>query len=347
MKKKTWSKAEIKYLQNCFASESKEDLVLYFNRTWSSIHRQACKRGLRRDQKWLHVAKRQNYQHWSDEEIKYLKDHFENCSKYDMVQYLGRSWQSIGRQAKTQSLTRSKDQKEWTLEEDNVVRAIYPQSSAKDILSALSRWSWLAVRRRAISLGVQRDISLTFSKYRVARDHEYATEEIDYIKKYYSSMSKEDLVLHLNREWRSIQAKGRALGFKRVDKIRCHGERLMKRLLDRIYPNESYIDRIRPDWLKNPRTGYPLELDRFYPNLNLAFEYNGPQHYKPSFSEQHIEAEVKQVQQQKIRDQIKLDLCCQRGIRLVVFKYTDHLSARGIKEKINMNSEEVETCNHV
>ena len=36
---------------------------------------------------------------------------------------------------------------------------------------------------------------------------------------------------------------------------------------------------VRPDFLKNPETNRNLELDMYCEEMNVAFEYNGCQHY--------------------------------------------------------------------
>ena len=87
------------------------------------------------------------------------------------------------------------------------------------------------------------------------------------------------------------------------------GEREMKIILDEILPEETFIDNFRPDWLKNPNTNRNLELDRYYPNLKIGFEYNGLQHRKKINAEQWE------------RDKIKKTLCGKEGvIKLVVYK---------------------------
>ncbi len=100
------------------------------------------------------------------------------------------------------------------------------------------------------------------------------------------------------------------------------GEREMKIILDKILTDETFIDNYRPDWLKNPNTKRNLELDRYYPNLKIGFEFNGLQH-KKKFDEEQWE-----------RDKIKKTLCGKAGvIKLVV--YRKELFEKIILEKIN------------
>lgn len=73
------------------------------------------------------------------------------------------------------------------------------------------------------------------------------------------------------------------------------------------------------DWLLNPKTGHPLQLDSYNPDLGIALEYNGIQHYKyPN----NFHKSDKEFLQQKHRDKLKIKLCKKRGVHLIVVPYT-------------------------
>lgn len=85
---------------------------------------------------------------------------------------------------------------------------------------------------------------------------------------------------------------------------------------------EEYFDKpfpsARPKFLRNPETGRPLELDGYNPSLNLAFEYNGKQHYKyPNNFHKSKEDFSAQVR----RDKIKHHICKQLEIDLIAIPY--------------------------
>ena len=69
---------------------------------------------------------------------------------------------------------------------------------------------------------------------------------------------------------------------------------------------------VRPEWFKNPVTNKKLELDGYCEELRLAFEYQGRQH-----SSNDTEFGGDYLHQQE-RDQYKVDLCREHGIRLII-----------------------------
>lgn len=85
----------------------------------------------------------------------------------------------------------------------------------------------------------------------------------------------------------------------------------------------------RPKWLKNDKTGGQMELDGYCDALKLAFEFNGPQHYTfyPKFHKTQAD-----FARQLERDALKLKLCKDRGITLIVVPYT--LDYNGFQEYI-------------
>jgi hypothetical protein len=106
-----------------------------------------------------------------------------------------------------------------------------------------------------------------------------------------------------------------------MNTIVSKSELKLKQLLDNILPTEEHFDNYRPDWLKNPETGFNLELDRFYPNLNIGIEFNGPQHRK------------KNNEAQWNRDRIKKHLCAKQGVIRLVF-YANELNEQTVCSKL-------------
>ncbi len=94
---------------------------------------------------------------------------------------------------------------------------------------------------------------------------------------------------------------------------RHKGEYLSKAWLSILVATDDYIDNARPSFLKNPETGEPLELDRWYPRLNTGFEYQGPQHFGPT----RVYPGRDEFNKTRTRDLLKLALCQERGIDLI------------------------------
>jgi len=87
---------------------------------------------------------------------------------------------------------------------------------------------------------------------------------------------------------------------------------ILEKIFDKKFPNQ------RPQFLVNPSTGYPLELDCYNQELDLAVEVNGRQHYEydPFFHRDYSEFD-----EQRYRDEVKNVLCKKYGIKLLTIPY--------------------------
>jgi len=97
------------------------------------------------------------------------------------------------------------------------------------------------------------------------------------------------------------------------------------------YALESYFNvpftKIRPDWIKNPKTGRCLELDVFnseienvrFKKKGLGLEYQGITHYEyPNWTNQDLESFLSAQE----RDQIKRERCKECRVMLLEIPFT-------------------------
>jgi hypothetical protein len=94
-------------------------------------------------------------------------------------------------------------------------------------------------------------------------------------------------------------------------------EAQMFRELDKLLPGHLYIRNGYYSFLISPR-GAPMQLDIFYPELKIAFEYDGKQHHK--FSDYFFRNQ-KQFAYLQECDALKNKLCAQNGITLIRIDY--------------------------
>lgn len=94
-------------------------------------------------------------------------------------------------------------------------------------------------------------------------------------------------------------------------------ERRCREIVEKLFgkPFES----VRPNFLKNTETCKNLELDMFNPDLMLAIEYNGEQHYKYPNGFHKTEEEFIQAIR---RDKYKKEICETLNIYLLTIPYT-------------------------
>jgi hypothetical protein len=121
--------------------------------------------------------------------------------------------------------------------------------------------------------------------------------------------------LKRNLERRIENMTRQEFGFRRIGEgWVC--ETLLFQSVRRLLPDCEVIRHYRPTCLNG------LELDVYVPALNLAFEYQGQQHFHP------VKAwgGLKSLGIQKSRDGTKIELCKKSGIRLVHVNYYDPLT---------------------
>lgn len=105
--------------------------------------------------------------------------------------------------------------------------------------------------------------------------------------------------------------------YKKRKPQRSKKEGLMQHVLNELLPEAEFVDNGYYSWLVSPR-GASLQLDRFYPDLNIAFEFNGRQHYE--FNRyMHKDQEAFEYLQEC--DAKKRKDCKRRGVTLITIKY--------------------------
>ena len=81
------------------------------------------------------------------------------------------------------------------------------------------------------------------------------------------------------------------------------------------------FERVRPTWLRSPK-GNCLELDGYNEELQLAFEHQGIQHYEDGHFKTRRRNGKLSFKDRLIYDAIKVQVCKDRNIELLVIPYT-------------------------
>lgn len=107
------------------------------------------------------------------------------------------------------------------------------------------------------------------------------------------------------------------MSIEEVRKSNNVSEEKCRRIFHSIFRGHDFPS-VRPDFLRNPETGRCLELDGYCPELKLAFEYNGIQHYKFPNPFHRTRGEFEAQQR---RDKFKTERCRDLGIDLIEIPY--------------------------
>lgn len=102
------------------------------------------------------------------------------------------------------------------------------------------------------------------------------------------------------------------------------------RVVQALYPQHEVLHQASPDWLGRQR------FDIFIPELSLAIEYNGQQHYAPI---EHFGGQRGFEATQK-RDEEKRCKAAEAGVTLIEFRYDENLSPEYVAERISAHRDE-------
>ena len=120
---------------------------------------------------------------------------------------------------------------------------------------------------------------------------------------------------------------------KTTKPFRSKKEGQMQKLLNEILPDEDYIDNGYYSWMMSPKNS-PLQLDRFYPNLGVAFEYNGRQHYEYNAYMHSSREAFEYLRKCDVR---KKRECRKTGIALITIKYTKEITKEYLINRLREN----------
>lgn len=103
------------------------------------------------------------------------------------------------------------------------------------------------------------------------------------------------------------------------------GELELYLLVKSMFPIQQIFRNIHPTWLDG------LELDIYLPEISLAFEFQGQQHFQP-VKHWGGEETLKKI---KLRDHKKIELCKMHNVNLIHINHNDPLDIKFIRYKMS------------
>ena len=101
-----------------------------------------------------------------------------------------------------------------------------------------------------------------------------------------------------------------------------------------ILNNISFEREKNFEWLINPKTNYPLYLDFYLPEYNIAIECQGRQHFKPI----NFFGGLKAFENEKYKDKLKHELCSINNLKIL---YYSNIVINNYLDKIYNNLYEI------
>lgn len=114
------------------------------------------------------------------------------------------------------------------------------------------------------------------------------------------------------------------LGIPKIGEGWVNETQLFK-LVELLFSDHEVIREASPEWLGKQR------LDIYIPDIALAIEYQGEQHYRPIA----LFGGEEGFKKTKERDKIKLKLCRENNIKVVYFSHKEDLSQSNVEKKLS------------
>lgn len=124
---------------------------------------------------------------------------------------------------------------------------------------------------------------------------------------------------------------------KPPDNKNTQGELVLFRALDKLLKDHDFINHGYYSFLPSPK-GYPMQIDRYYPDLKLGFEFDGKQHMEFN---KYIHKSMKNFLYYQECDKLKEQQCKDKGITLIRIAYNYKISPEAIKFDIKKANREL------
>jgi hypothetical protein len=146
--------------------------------------------------------------------------------------------------------------------------------------------------------------------------------ELERLRKDRSSLSRQIGNVFQNETRRDFGVRGIGEGWV--------SESILYQIVARQFPDHECLRHFRPTWLGG------LELDVFVREENIAFEYQGQQHF---YSVEHWGGQAA-LDALRIRDARKAVLCQRRGLLLIAFDFTEPLTEQHVRERMRLGRDQ-------
>lgn len=246
---------------------------------------------------------------WTSDELSILKNLYPDAEKSEIFAQLpGRSWPAI--YTKAFDLNIARERSNWTQKELNILREIYSTRPTEEILIKLPAHDWNSIGSKARKLQLKRpnfaveNRRLAAGKKLLDIVHSYKAEFLS--PSYETNQNNYKFKCFAGHIFEMQGMKVLAGSWCKLCTTGLH-QRLCQEYFEQMFGYKFPCK--RPKWLAG------LELDGYCEELNMAFEYNGGQHYKytPFFQNTHEDFSSLQF-----RDEKKIKLCKQHGVQLII-----------------------------